>query len=130
MAMREIRREDARIIFVFKCPGCGAEGELGIDSTEGYKPFGCPEGCGSMFVPYQPDGDRWYLKCVVEACKTVGEMLDEDPESGVYTSRDGLWWFGWAGKDYGPFGSHEEATRAMESVCDAWREGHPLADPS
>jgi hypothetical protein len=52
---------------------------------------------------------------------TVGEILDDDPMAGVYESPDGSWWFGWNGKDYGPFGDHDEATRAMDSYVEGYR---------
>lgn len=52
--------------------------------------------------------------------RTVGEILDDDLLAGVYESPDGVWWFGWNHKDYGPFGSHDEATAAMESAVDEW----------
>ncbi len=41
------------VYFDFVCPGCKSEGELGIDTTEGYKTFGCPAGCGATFLPYR-----------------------------------------------------------------------------
>lgn len=53
---------------------------------------------------------------------TVGEILDDDPMSGAYEAPDGLWWFGWKGKDYGPFEDHEDATNAMASYVDGYRE--------
>jgi hypothetical protein len=65
--MNEKRREELIVFFDFKCPACGAEGELGIDSTEGMHPFGCPENCGSTFIPWQPNGQQFVLKCVVQA---------------------------------------------------------------
>ena len=63
--MVEKRREGSLVYFDFVCPGCGAEGDLGIDTKDGMTPFGCPEGCGSMFVPWNP-GVKWELKCVVQ----------------------------------------------------------------
>jgi len=67
--MIEYRRDGDRAIFKFTCPGCGAEGDLGIDVADGMQSFECPEGCGSMFVPWQPVKARaeLHLKCVVQA---------------------------------------------------------------
>jgi hypothetical protein len=62
----ETRREGSMHYFAFVCPGCGAEGELGIDTRDGYTPFGCPEGCGAMFMPWEhPGTSKWKLTCVV-----------------------------------------------------------------
>lgn len=64
--MNETRRDGDMVYFDFVCEGCKAEGELGLDMTEGMKPFGCPEGCGATYVPWMPDGHTYVLKCVVE----------------------------------------------------------------
>ncbi|MFH1739143.1 MAG: hypothetical protein ABIH23_09050 [bacterium] len=66
--MIEKSQEGSMIYFDFLCPGCGAQGELGIDAKDGMKPLGCPEGCGSTFVPWKPD-NKWRLKCVVQRCE-------------------------------------------------------------
>jgi|ERR1017187_854111 hypothetical protein len=63
----ETRREGTWVYFDFKCPGCDAEGKLGLDTTEGMKPFACPEHCGSTFVLWMP-ADKYELKCVVQRC--------------------------------------------------------------
>lgn len=65
--MTEIERQGTMVYFDFVCPGCGAQGKLGIDTKDRMQPFGCPEeDCGSSFVPWQPDGNTWVLKCVVQ----------------------------------------------------------------
>jgi hypothetical protein len=64
--MKEKRRDGTMIYFDFTCPGCGRAGELGLDSAEGMTPFGCPEGCGATFVLWQPSGEQYELKCVVQ----------------------------------------------------------------
>lgn len=68
MKMQETKREGGMVYFEFSCPGCGAEGELGLDlNKDGHKPFGCPDGCGSTFVPWLPDAHGLYkLTCVVQ----------------------------------------------------------------
>ena len=68
--MNEKSREGSIVYFDFLCPGCGAHGKLGIDTNDGMKPFGCPEGCGSTFVQSKPD-DKWRLRCVVQPCLEV-----------------------------------------------------------
>jgi hypothetical protein len=60
------RYEGTMVYFDFVCPGCKSEGELGIDTTEGYKTFGCPAGCGATFLPYRDRRQRWVLRCVVQ----------------------------------------------------------------
>lgn len=52
------------IVFNFVCEGCGAEGELQLDKSDGMKSFGCPEGCGATYVPWKYEG-QWRLECVV-----------------------------------------------------------------
>lgn len=64
--MTEKRRAGTMVYFDFSCPGCEAEGELGIDTNEGMRMFMCPAECGSAFVPWQPTGTTWSLKCVVQ----------------------------------------------------------------
>jgi len=63
---REIYRNGDDVTFAFRCPGCHAEGELGLLISEGMTPFACPEHCGSMFVMWQPRGGGYALKCVVQ----------------------------------------------------------------
>lgn len=50
--------------YVCDCEDYDAEGEIALLKAEGMKPFGCPEGCGATYVPWQYQG-RWQLKCVV-----------------------------------------------------------------
>ena len=59
----ERRRVGSITYFDFECPGCKAEGELGMDITE-KGTIACPEGCGASFVLWQ-DGDVWKLTCMV-----------------------------------------------------------------
>lgn len=60
----ERRRVGSITYFDFKCPGCGAEGELGIDTKEkGKGQVGCPEDCGARFILWRV-GDVWKLTCV------------------------------------------------------------------
>ena len=58
-------QKDGNDEFAFVCPGCGAEGTLGVPRRLGMQPFGCPEGCGSTFVRWSP-GLIPILKCVVQ----------------------------------------------------------------
>lgn len=64
--MTEVSRDGDLVYFDFACPSCHTEGSLGIDSREGMDPFDCPEGCGSVFVPWKPNGSTWEIRCVVE----------------------------------------------------------------
>lgn len=61
------RYDGTEIVFDFKCvvPECGAEGELGLQASDGSRPFNCPEGCGAVYAPFRMGG-IWRLKCVVE----------------------------------------------------------------
>lgn len=60
-----LRESETELFFYFVCKGeCGAEGELGLLKEEGMKPFGCPEGCGATYVPWNDRG-LWRLECVV-----------------------------------------------------------------
>jgi hypothetical protein len=63
--MREKRREGNMVFFDFICPGCDAQGELGLIPAEG-PTVGCPEGCGSTFYLWQPSGGLYSLRCVVQ----------------------------------------------------------------
>lgn len=69
--MKQKRSKGSMVYFDFVCPGCDATGELGIDTKDGMKPFGCPEGCGATFVPWQPTVARWELRCVVQPMGTM-----------------------------------------------------------
>lgn len=69
MTNQETKRDGDSVKFDFVCPGCGAAGELGLLISEGMGPFGCPEKCGSQFVMWQPNGDKYALKCVVQRVK-------------------------------------------------------------
>jgi len=53
------------VYFEFMCPACEAQGELGLDPSEGRGPVGCPEKCGAQFVLWKPDR-KWVLRCVVQ----------------------------------------------------------------
>lgn len=55
---------DGEMVFTFVCPGCGAEGELGIPRYLMYHVVDCPEGCGARFVPWKPN-ELPALRCVV-----------------------------------------------------------------
>ena len=61
-----ISEDENRIIFDFKCEcsECGASGKLTLMKKDGMKPFGCPEGCGAVYVPWQ-FGGAWKLQSVV-----------------------------------------------------------------
>jgi len=60
--------------FHFQC-SCGADGDLTLQKADGYKTFGCPEGCGNTYVPYQGPL-RWMLRCVVERVfRSEGEAM-------------------------------------------------------
>jgi len=73
--MTEISRSDDFVYFDFTCPGCGAHGRLGVDTSEDTPELvkldpivRCPEECGSAFVLWRPDGKHYALKCVVQRC--------------------------------------------------------------
>jgi hypothetical protein len=64
------RRSDAEDIdfdYVCECNDCGAEGALSLKVKDGMKPFACPEGCGTTYVPWRNplNLNRWELKVVV-----------------------------------------------------------------
>jgi hypothetical protein len=46
----------------FRCPTCGAEGELSMPEDM-REPFGCPEGCGTTYVQYRAH-THLHLRCV------------------------------------------------------------------
>ena len=62
-----LRETPEQIVFHFVCQGCGSEGELGLEKKDGMAPFGCPEGCGATYVPWNDQvlGRGWRLECVV-----------------------------------------------------------------
>jgi hypothetical protein len=62
-----LRETPEQIFFHFVCQGCGSEGELGLEKKDGMAPFGCPEGCGATYVPWNDQvlGRGWRLECVV-----------------------------------------------------------------
>lgn len=64
-----IAETQTEITFRFKCEceDCDADGDLTLQKSDGYKPFGCPEGCGATYVPWQNPlhANKWELKCVV-----------------------------------------------------------------
>jgi hypothetical protein len=93
-ANMETQSERSRVgtitYFDFKCPGCEAEGNLGIDIKDRGQVL-CPEGCGASFILWR-DGDVWKLTCVVKpmglaticpACKDP-LLEDEDQTASPY----------------------------------------------
>lgn len=63
--MTEFKSENAEeVSFNFECECCEASGVLGLKKKDGFKPFGCPEHCGAVYVPWQHDG-KWMVKAVV-----------------------------------------------------------------
>jgi hypothetical protein len=77
------RNKGTQIFFDFKCPGCGAEGELGIKMGESGT-ISCPNGCGAIFLPWDDEG-IYKLTCVV--CP-VFEYEDLGTANGADSSRE------------------------------------------
>lgn len=61
-----VETKEGRHQFAFECEGCGTTGDLGIPVDE-RKPFGCPNGCGAMYVMWNNplDEGKPNLMCVV-----------------------------------------------------------------
>jgi hypothetical protein len=53
METRFLRREGRFNVFVFTCPTCGADGEVGVPKDSG-RLFG--HGCGTLFIQQRPVG--------------------------------------------------------------------------
>jgi hypothetical protein len=56
--------KDGHRFYDFECPACSEAGEIGLPiDTRGR--FGCPAGCGAVFVEYKALCD-WRIRCVVQ----------------------------------------------------------------
>ncbi len=66
-----LRTEGAVNYFDFRCPSCGAEGEIGLDAND-LGQFGCPERCGAGFVHYRANKVP-AVRCVVRPVRASEE---------------------------------------------------------